>query len=101
MASIHDTLLSKAILKFHSELGDEDASFTELSTPEEILEQAKALPPLNASRNGSTKPIFRLQTILQHMNDFAAIVALSSGAGPHVAGVVWGSMKVILLVRLS
>jgi len=40
----------------------------------------------------------RLEPILSHINDFAAVIAVYSGANPKATGLVWGSLKVILQV---
>jgi hypothetical protein len=65
---------------------------------DELLGQAKALEP-QASRSGKlSASLNRLEPILSHINDFAAILALCTGADPKATGLVWGSLRVILSV---
>ncbi|RMY81350.1 hypothetical protein D0861_08341 [Hortaea werneckii] len=90
-------LTSKALARFHEELG-EDSIFQDISSPEEVLSAAKALEPLQRSASGSPGSLFRLESILGNINDFAAIFALGSGAEPRVTGAVWGSLKILLML---
>ena len=98
MPATQRTLTSKALARFHEELGAEDSIFTDISSPEEVLSAAKALEPLQRSASGSPGSLFRLESILGNINDFAAIFALGSGAEPRVTGAVWGSLKILLMV---
>jgi len=98
MPATQSTLTSKALARFHEELGAEDSIFTDISSPEEVLSAAKALEPLRRSASGSPGSLFRLESILGNINDFAAIFALGSGAEPRVTGAVWGSLKILLMV---
>ena len=98
MPATQSTLTSKALARFHEELGAEDSIFTDISSPEEVLSAAKALEPLQRSASGSPGSLFRLESILGNINDFAAIFALGSGAEPRVTGAVWGSLKILLMV---
>ncbi|KAI7261945.1 hypothetical protein KC335_g10470 [Hortaea werneckii] len=91
-------LTSKALARFHEELGAEDSIFQDISSPEEVLSAAKALEPLQRSASGSPGSLFRLESILGNINDFAAIFALGSGAEPRVTGAVWGSLKILLML---
>ncbi|KAI7459755.1 hypothetical protein KC357_g9118 [Hortaea werneckii] len=90
-------LTSKALARFHEELG-EDSIFQDISSPEEVLSAAKALEPLQRSASGTPGSLFRLESILGNINDFAAIFALGSGAEPRVTGAVWGSLKILLML---
>lgn len=64
---------------------------------EELLAQAKAMEP---ALSGRSKPssFKRLESILPHINDFAAIIAVCSGADAKATGLVWGSLKVVFMV---
>lgn len=101
MPATQSTLTSKALARFHEELGAEDSIFTDISSPEEVLSAAKALEPLQRSASGSSGSLFRLESILGNINDFAAIFALGSGAEPRVTGAVWGSLKILLMVFIA
>ncbi|RMZ00503.1 hypothetical protein D0864_03710 [Hortaea werneckii] len=90
-------LTSKALARFHEELG-EDSIFQDISSPEEVLSAAKALEPLQRSAFGTPGSLFRLESILGNINDFAAIFALGNGAEPRVTGAVWGSLKILLML---
>ncbi|KAI6840937.1 hypothetical protein KC340_g1632 [Hortaea werneckii] len=98
MPELQSNLTSKALARFHEEMGAEDSIFQDISSPEEVLSAAKALEPLQRSSSGSTGSLFRLEFILGNINDFAAIFALGSGAQPRVTGAVWGSLKVLLML---
>lgn len=76
-------------------MGPADLEFADAVGPEELLEEAQALEANVRDKSSST---FRLESILAQINDFAAVVALSNGFEPKVTGVVWGSLKIILMV---
>lgn len=99
MPTPQSTLTSKALARFHEEMGAEYSLFQDISSPEEVLSAAKALEPLQRSASGSPGSLFRLESILGNINDFAAIFALGSGAEPRVTGAVWGSLKILLMVN--
>ncbi|KAI9846534.1 MAG: hypothetical protein M1837_003955 [Sclerophora amabilis] len=93
---IHGVLLSKALTRFRSELKDDDECILDVGSVDELLSQARALEP-PVSRKGKLSTLLnRLEPILSHINDFAAVVAVCSGADPKATGVVWGSLRVIL-----
>lgn len=92
------SLTSKALERFHAELGAGDGVFHDISSPEEVLAAAKALEPLQRSTAWASGSLFRLESILGNINDFAAIFALGKGAEPHVTGAVWGTLKILLMV---
>ena len=64
---------------------------------EELLAQAKAMGPALSGRSKSSS-FKRLESILPHINDFAAIIAVCSGADAKATGLVWGSLKVVFMV---
>ena len=69
-----------------------------MASVEELLTETKALEPV-VSRNATISKAFnRLEPILSHINDFAAVIAVCSGADAKAAGLVWGSLRVILTV---
>ncbi|KAL2351517.1 hypothetical protein BJ546DRAFT_1029279 [Cryomyces antarcticus] len=85
-----------ALARFRSELGDDEGCFFDVVSVDDLLAQAKALqPPVLRSSRLSTS-LSRLESTLSHINDFAAVVALYSGAGPKAAGLVWGSVRLML-----
>lgn len=90
--------MSKALARFHTELGAEDSVFQDVASLEEVLAEVRALEPLQRSTGGGSGSLFRLESILGNINDFAAIFALSKGAEPRITGAVWGSLKILLMV---
>lgn len=64
---------------------------------EELLAQAKAMEPALSSRSKPSS-FKRLESILPHINDFAGITAVHSGADAKATGIVWGSFKVVFMV---
>lgn len=90
--------MAKAIGRFHAELGDNDYGLTDVQTPEELLSQAKDRQPSRRNGDKGSASQFRLQSILSHISDFAAIAAISSGSSAQLTGVVWASLKIILSV---
>jgi hypothetical protein len=90
-------LLSEALERFHSELKSDDEAILDVGSVEELLAQAKAMEPALSSR--SRPSLFkRLESILPHINDFAAIIAVCSGTDAKATGLVWGSLKVVFMV---
>ena len=95
---VHTPLLSKALSRFRSELKDDDDPILDVASVEELINQAKALEPV-VSRNAKlSTSLSRLEPILSHINDFAAVIAVCSGADTKATGLVWGSLRVILTV---
>lgn len=70
----------------------------DVSSPEELLAEARSLEASYRGRMGATGSLFRLETTLSNINDFAAFVALGHGMQPQVTGVIWGSLKLIFMV---
>jgi hypothetical protein len=54
---------------------------------EELLAQAKAMGPALSGRSKSSS-FKRLESILPHINDFAVIIAVCSGANAKATGLV-------------
>ena len=95
---IHSLLLSKALDRFRSELNEDDESLFNVASVEDLLKQTKAMEP--SATRGSKLPssLARLEPILSRINDFAAVIAVCSGADMKTAGLVWGSLRMILMV---
>lgn len=93
----HRPLLSQALERFHSELKDDSETIIDVENVEELLAQAKAMEPALSGR-GRPSTFKRLESILPHINDFAAIIAVCSGADAKATGLVWGSLKVVFMV---
>jgi hypothetical protein len=93
----HRPLLSQALERFRSELKGDDEAILDVDNVEELLAQARAMEPALSSR-GRPSSVKRLESILPHINDFAAIIAVCSGADAKATGLVWGSLKVVFMV---
>jgi hypothetical protein len=91
-------LLSKAFDRFRSELKDDGDFICDADNVEGLLNQVKALESTVSRNSRMSTSLKRLEPILSHINDFAAIIAVYSGANPKATGLVWGSLKVILKV---
>lgn len=65
-----------------------------IKDPEELLNQVKAFP---ASSRGP-EDFDVLKKVLLGLSDFAAVAALALGMNGRVAGVIWGSIRLLLLV---
>lgn len=98
---MHTLLLTKALQRFRTELKDDEGVVLDVDSVEELLSQAKALDPQNARRGKPASSFVRLENILPHISDFAAIVAVCSGADAKATGIVWGSLKVLLMVCIT
>jgi len=72
----------------------------EVDSVEELLNQAKALKPPGAFNKTSASSLNRLEPILNHLNDFSAVIALCFGADAKIAALVWGSIRIILTVYM-
>lgn len=84
--------------RYRSELKGGDDIVLEAESLEQLLNQAKSFEtPFFRSSNQST-PLNRLEPIFSYFNDFAAVMAVCFGADAKVAGLVWGSIRIILTV---
>ncbi|KAK6527448.1 hypothetical protein TWF694_004437 [Orbilia ellipsospora] len=95
---MQNMLLSKALQRFRCDLdGDlDEKNIPNVANLEALLGEAQHLES-NATRNGRSKSqIQKLEPIISQISNFAAIIALCSGADPATTGLVWGSLKVIL-----
>lgn len=85
--------------RFQAELkGDNQFMFDDIVNVEELLSQTRALQPPAPRGSKIATSLSRLEPILSHINDFAAVIAVCSGADAKAAGLVWGSLRVILTV---
>ena len=89
-------LLAKALERFRAELRGSGKDVDQ--NPASIEELLAQNQDLQRSVRGQklSGPLGRVEPILSHINNFAAVIALYSGADPKAAGLVWGSLKVIL-----
>jgi len=96
----HSPLWAKALERYREELKDcEDyEGILEVDSVEELLNQAKALRPPGALNKFTASSLNRLESILNHLNDFLAVIALRFGADAKIAALVWGSIRIILTV---
>jgi hypothetical protein len=86
--------------RFQTELkGDNQFMLDDIVSVEELLSQTRALQPPAPVGSKIATSLSRLEPILSHINDFAAVIAVYSGADAKAAGLVWGSLRVILTVR--
>lgn len=76
-----------------------DKDLWNIKSPVDLLEQVKDLEPpdLQASRTW-LGALHRLEPILLSLNDFASATAWALGMNGKVAGVLWGSIRLILNV---
>lgn len=88
--------MSKALHRFHAELKYNNEGVFDVQSLEELLDQARR----DALSSGGKSLIAfrRMEPILSHFSDFAAVVAICSGADAKVSGLVWGSLRVIFRV---
>lgn len=98
MLSQHRSSLSQALDRFNIELKNDDEAILDVDNVEELLAQAKAMEPATSARSKPSS-FKRLESILPHINDFAAVIAVCSGADAKATGLVWGSLKVVFMVR--
>jgi hypothetical protein len=87
--------------RFQTELkGDNQFMPGDVVSVEELLSQTRPLQPPAPRGSKIATSLSCLEPILSHINDFAAAVAVCSGADAKAAGLVWGSLRVILTVRI-
>lgn len=85
--------------RFQTELkGNNQFMLDDIVSVEELLSQTRALQPPAPRGSKFATSLSRLEPILSHINDFAAVIAVCSGADVKAAGLVWGSLRVILTV---
>lgn len=99
----YSPLWEKALERYRAELKecDDYEGVLDVGSVEELLNQARALEPADASNRMTVSTLNRLEPMLTHMNDFAAIVALCLGAETKTAALVWGSIRAILTVNFE
>ena len=92
----------KALEQYRRELkdGDDYESVIGVESMEELLNQARNLEPPGVQSKSILSSLSRLEPMLLHINDFSAITALFLGANAKSAALVWGSIKIILIVLL-
>lgn len=71
-----------------------DKDLWDIKDPEELLNQMKALP---ASGRGPDD-LNVLKKVLLGLSDFAAVAAWALGMNGRVAAVIWGSIRLLLVV---
>lgn len=97
----HSPLFSIALSRFRSEVKREDDCVLDVTSAQELLRQTKAIENKASTRTKRSTPSTRLEAILPHLNDFAAVIAVCGGADPKTTGLIWGSLKVIWTVKLA
>lgn len=70
----------------------------EAGTLEDLLAQIKILEPPNAKEKAVVN---RLNSILKFINNFSAVIAMCFGADAKIAALVWGSIRMILILASS
>ncbi|KAH0544775.1 hypothetical protein FGG08_001142 [Glutinoglossum americanum] len=97
LSEYRSPLLDEAMNRYRSELKDGGDFILDGEGVEGLLNQARALEPrLSRRTDSSSASLTRIEPMLSHMNNFAAILAVCFGADAKVAALVWGSIKVIL-----
>lgn len=91
-------LLTKALQKYRSELRGGDNIVLEAESLEQLLTHAKSFETSFLRNSNQSSPLNRLESIFSYFNDFAAVMAVCFGADAKVAGVFWGSIRIILTV---
>lgn len=71
-----------------------DKDLWDIKDPEELLDQIRTLP---ASERAS-EDLNVLKKVLLGLSDFAAVAALALGMNGRVAAVIWGSIRLLLVV---
>lgn len=95
----HRPLFSIALSRFRSEVKREDDCVLDVTSAQELLRQTKAIEQQASTRTKRSTPSNRLEAILPHLNDFAAVIAVCGGADPKTTGLIWGSLRVIWTVK--
>jgi hypothetical protein len=95
--------LKDAIQDFQSILSNEQrAKLQQIKTipdPDAVLTFTAQLDYSNRSRKGRSIAS-RLHSVLQSVREFSAIVDTFVSSHPEIAGLVWGSIKLTMLVSL-
>lgn len=86
--------------EYRSELRGGNDIVLEAESLEQLLTQAKSFETPFFRNSNQSSPLNRLEPIFSYFNDFAAVMAVCFGADAKVAGVVWGSIQIILTVLL-
>ena len=63
---------------------------------EDLITQTRALQRQSAHDGDLSRLLGRVEPILSHVNNFAAVIALYSGTDPTATGLVWGSLHYLL-----
>jgi hypothetical protein len=89
-----------ALQKYYDELAKGGCKFHALNKdlwsikdPEELLSRVRSIPGYGRAQEHDV-----LGEVLQKLSDFAAVVALASEMDDQVAAVLWGSIRILLVV---
>lgn len=76
-----------------------DKDLWDIRSPEELITQIEAFVPMQAVQsNRWAEAISRLHSIVFGLNDFVAFTTWAIGMNGKVAGVLWGSIRLIVKV---
>jgi hypothetical protein len=71
-----------------------DRDLWNIEDPEELLNQIKTFP----ASDRSPEDLNALKKVLLGLSDFAAVTALALGMNGRAAAVIWGSIRLLLIV---
>lgn len=100
MEDFRSSLLDEALRGYKTELKDHDDFILDVNSIEDLLDQAQSLEIKLSPNNGPSAVVGRLRPILSDFSTFAASMTLCFGAHAETAALVWGSIQMILRVRL-
>lgn len=97
----HSQLFSNALSRFRSEVKREDDCVLDVTSAQELLRQTKDIEKQASTRTKRSRPFNRLEAMLPHLNNFAEMITICSGADPETTKLIWGSLRVIWTVKAA
>ncbi|RHZ68953.1 hypothetical protein CDV55_102531 [Aspergillus turcosus] len=96
-------LWQKALENFREELAGDDDLAMILGTKgvQEVLQDAKLLQPVGSPGRKALESVNRLKPVIEFVNDFSAVLAVTFGANTMMTAVVWGSIRMLLTLASS
>jgi hypothetical protein len=96
-----NTIWKVALQRYYDELANGgykghaiDKDLWDIKGPEELLDQVRSLP----ASERAPADLNVLKKVLLSLSDFAAVAALALGMNGRVAAVIWGSIRLLLMV---
>ena len=99
-SKLSPSIWEKALENYREDLAADDdfRMILETGSLEDLLKDAKIIPPFGPQGKKALDSMSRLKPTLKIVNDFSAMLAVCFGAGTTLTALIWGSIRMILSV---